>query len=337
MKIYTIDVNNRRGRKIELPEDWLEIREADRLTLLMDLERMVKGMITPVDWQMKALLLICSYRPDWRLLSNGNLRSIIDENLVRLSEKIDFAFSEKATPGGPTYVTIRTDSFRGCPFRRDTVMLHIMPSINRRDNVHGIAELNETTPFTHYDPEFFKGEAIDTNLAAGQFVDMCDCLDVLDKIAQGKIKGNYRYWLRRLAGVLYRIELPNSISTMAKLPPRMLPAEEAILWGIQLWARGIIEFFAQSDRYGVLFEGRNSEGVADGEPTHRTTSFSGITLLQEKGYQHAEYLPLEQYLDLQLKMLADELRGALSEKVTVSELAVRTGISANHINALLGV
>ena len=101
---------------ILLPEDWMELTEAQRRRGFELLALVMAGALDPFAWQLQMLQMITGYKPGRTFRSNARaygmtlVRDNILENLRRLAECLTFAFSIEEDKIQINY------EMRDCPF-----------------------------------------------------------------------------------------------------------------------------------------------------------------------------------------------------------------------------
>lgn len=161
--------------KLELPEDWLEVPAGQRMRGFALLQQMLDGQITPFEWQCRMLLLLTGYKPSRRKVSLSE-RAIINENLVRIAESLDFAFSTESGEDGTTHIRLNYE-MHDCP---------VAPPKN--DN-------------PDYWPRFVRDKIIDTNLSARQYSDGVELLKAIDESSTTE---DIDYYSTKLASTLIK-------------------------------------------------------------------------------------------------------------------------------------
>lgn len=150
------------GRTLQLPEDWNDLRPADRLTAFGWLLEMLEGRMTPFEWQLRLLLLITGYRPS-RRKRTPEQQDNIQTNLIRLAEQLDFAFSVD----DDNHIRLNA-MMRDCPVKANA--------------------------------QFHRDRIIDTNITARQYADALDLLRLIRNADNTDDADFYRLRLCRLLG-----------------------------------------------------------------------------------------------------------------------------------------
>lgn len=155
---------------LELPEDWSELTSRQRRKGFIWLAEMTAGKMTPFEWQFRMLFLITGYKPSRRQSDT------VRENLIRIAEQINFAFSLKDDADGRTQIRLNYD-MRDCP----------------------VDSPRDAT----YWPRFKRDRIIDTNLTARQY---SEATQLLQAIADCSNEADAKFYADRLANTLVRDE-----------------------------------------------------------------------------------------------------------------------------------
>lgn len=156
---------------VELPTDWSEIPESQRLTVFAAMLEMMAdpNKIHPVMVQYLILRIFTGYKPS-RWPKSSIEQDNIDTNLARISEQIDFAF--RVENG---IVTPRTDTFHDNPF----------PNLFKK---------------CHTTVYFAKDYTVRTNMTARIWCNICDIISLMDSTNDATEK---LHLCHRLASEIY--------------------------------------------------------------------------------------------------------------------------------------
>jgi hypothetical protein len=164
---------------IELPEDWMDLTEKQRRKGFELLAMVMAGALDPFDWQLLMLQMITGYKPGKVFRSNDRaygltlVRDNILDNLRRLAESLDFAFSIEEENIRINY------EMRDCPF--------------------------ELFKGRGVQPHFVRDRLVETNLTAGIYADATQIMSMVND--EENTDEDRQYYMSKLARVLWRVEL----------------------------------------------------------------------------------------------------------------------------------
>ena len=167
------------GKDLLLPEDWMEISEKQRRKGFELLALVMAGALDPFEWQLHMLIEITGYKPSRatrRALSGykqHTVRDTVIENLRRLAECLDFAFSIEDNK-----VQIKYD-MHDCPF--------------------------ELFKGKGVQPHFIRDRLIETNLTAGIYAEATQLLSMVND--KDNDDDDRLYYMSKLAKTLWRVEM----------------------------------------------------------------------------------------------------------------------------------
>ena len=225
-------------------------------------------------------------------------RDVINYNLYRLSELIDFAFTiqdrkviwkHNFAKNPIPYLKIQGRKFTGKKF------------------ILGIA------PFT--------------NITAREF---SDCFDLYAAYLTMNHQPDKEQVLDKMISILYPAMndyKENLVSDHLELIRTLYPG---IKFGILFWFSGIVEYYMSHPYYSILFRGGKSE-QEDGKI--RLGMNEVVLMIKKKGYDPEDNI--NDFFDTQLKILKDNLSEAIANGAKVEELAAKTGMSVTDINRLI--
>ena len=175
---------NTSGKDLLLPEDWMELPEKQRRKGFELLAAVMAGAMDPFEWQLYMLFEITGYKPSRatrRALSGykqHTVRDTVIENLRRLAECLDFAFSIEDNE-----VKIKYE-MHDCPF-----------------------ELFEGKGVQ---PHFIRDRLIDTNLTAGIYAEATQILSMINDTDNSD--DDRLYYMTKLAKTLWHVEMNARVS-----------------------------------------------------------------------------------------------------------------------------
>lgn len=166
------------GNDLLLPEDWMEINEKQRRKGFELLALVIAGVMDPFEWQLKMLIEITGYKPSRatrRALlgyKQHTVRDTVIENLRRLAECLDFAFSIEDNEVKINY------EMHDCPF--------------------------ELFKGKGVQPHFVRDRLIETNLTAGIYAEATQILAMVND--KDNDDDDRLYYMNKLAKTLWRME-----------------------------------------------------------------------------------------------------------------------------------
>lgn len=230
-------------------------------------------------------------------------REMITFNLYRLSELLNFAFDLKKNPDGSEAILIKKD------FARNPV-----PYLRIRGRKFAGRKFNrDIAPFTNITPKEFS-DCFDLYSAYNQAVEPKDAERCLDKIIS----------------ILYPLTedyKENMVSDHTDLIATISPG---LKLAIYLWFSGIVDYYFSHPVYSILF--RSSK-----DPDTDKISLgmeSTILMAEKKGYD-LHNKDLNDFFNIQIKVLQDDLSQAIAHGAKPEELADKTGLSITDINKLI--
>lgn len=224
-------------------------------------------------------------------------RNIINYNLYRLSELIDFAFTiqdrkvswKRSFAKNPIpYIRIQGQKFIGKKF------------------ILGIA------PFT--------------NITAKEF---SDCFDLYAGYLSINDEPSKEQLQDKMISILYPAlnnYKENLVSDHLELIRTLCPGMK---FGILYWFSGIVEYYMSHPYYSILFRSGDSEL----DDKIRLGMNEVVLMIKKKGYDPEDNI--NDFFDTQLKILKDNLAEALANGVKMEDLAAKTGMSVTDINRLI--
>lgn len=224
-------------------------------------------------------------------------RNIINSNLFRLSELIDFAFT----------IQKRTVTWKRSFARNPIPYLKIQGR-----KFTGKKFVLDVAPFT--------------NITAREF---SDCFDLYSGYLSMTEKTEKEQALDKIISILYpasRDYSENIVSDHIELIRTITPG---LKFGILYWFSGIVEYYMSHPYYSILF--RSGEGESDDDKI--SLGMNGVVLMvKNKGF--AEKDNINDFFDAQLTILKDNLSEALAKGAKIEDLASKTGLSVTDINRL---
>ena len=166
------------GKDLLLPEDWMEISEKQRRKGFELLALVMAGALDPFEWQLHMLIEITGYKPSRATrrailgYKQHTVRDTVIENLRRLAECLDFAFSIEENK-----VQIKYD-MHDCPF--------------------------ELFKGKGVQPHFIRDRLIETNLTAGIYAEATQILSMVND--KDNDDDDRLYYMSKLAKTLWRVE-----------------------------------------------------------------------------------------------------------------------------------
>lgn len=229
-------------------------------------------------------------------------RDIINYNLFRLSEQLDFAFglegrkvswNRRFAKNPFPYLKIRGKKFTGKKFNMDIA------------------------PFT--------------DITAKEY---CDCCDLYSGYCTLEDPAGRQKCTDKLISILYPQTNDynrNLVSDHAELISTLSPE---VKFGILYWFAGIVEFYTHHPVYSVLF--RNAAGREELQGNNISIGMKAtVLMIKRKGYPSIETDTVNDFFDTQIQIIKDDLALAVSKGAKAEDLARQTGLSLETINRLL--
>ncbi|MCL1942547.1 MAG: hypothetical protein FWF54_03235 [Candidatus Azobacteroides sp.] len=236
-----------------------------------------------------------AYKPESQ---DRKQREIINFNLLKLSEQLDFAFHVED--------------------------MQIIPNHKFKKN---------PIPFIRICNRKYQGKKFDlditakTNISAREFADAYDLFAAIGKMPSDEEKEEC---INQLCAILYpKLEnhkenlVSGHIKNMEKVNP-------ILKFGIVFWFNGIIDFYTTHPIYSILFK-KNQEPDSS---KIRLGMNEVVLFLQKEGYGNPDDMNLNDYFDSQIKSLKDSVNMALAKGAKIEEIARETGIGISIINQL---
>ena len=167
------------GKDLLLPEDWMELSEKQRRKGFELLAAVMANAMDPFEWQLYMLVEITGYKPSRatrRALfgyKQHTVRDTVIENLRRLAECLDFAFTVEGRD-----VKIKYE-MHDCPF-----------DLFKGKGVQ---------------PHFVRDRLIETNLTAGIYAEATQILSMVND--KDNDDADRMYYMTKLAKTLWRVEM----------------------------------------------------------------------------------------------------------------------------------
>lgn len=243
------------------------------------------------------------YRAYWQIWKTNNRpelpdRTIINFNLYRLSEQIDFAFRLEGNNIIPNRV-----------FKRNPV-----PYIK----INGIKLTGR---------KFIRDIAPFTNITGREF---SDCFDLLMGYSTLRDSEEKEKCIDRIISILYPCTgdyNENMVSGHAELIAGIDPG---LKFGIFQWFIGIAEYYFTHPYYSILFR----SGAGDDNPGRISLGMNEVTLMvANKGYRETDNL--NNFFDAQIKILKDRIADAIGRGAKKEELAKSLNMDISDLNKLL--
>lgn len=243
------------------------------------------------------------YLSAWIILHRPvrNDRKIINYNLYRLSEQLNFAFSLKENS------VIPNNSFAENPIPE--LIINGRTFIGRK---------------------FIRGIAPFTNITGKEF---SDCFDIFTAYSCSKDQQYKDQCANKIISILYPAEddydnnlVSNHSSVIAKIEP-------CIRFGIMYWFTGIIEFYITHPIYSILFK---SATVEENRSAKRDIGMTEVVLMVTKqGYNLNGKMNVNDFFDAQIKILKDMIADSLAKGATKDDIMRTTGLNISDINSLI--
>lgn len=239
------------------------------------------------------------YRPDPD--AETKQREIINFNLLRLSEQLQFVFT------------------------LDESEHKIVPQYNFKTNPLPYVKIGRKK---YYGKRFELDITAKTDITAREFVDCSDLLSAIDKMNSDEER---QECINQICAILYPRTRDYTQNIVSGHNKAMQKVNQIIKFGIVYWFTGIYKFYTQHPVYSLLFR-RNANQEENEEKVRLGTEV--ILMLQREGYGLPDNMNLNDYFDAQVKHLKDIISKALGDGLTAFKIAQKTGIDIETINKL---
>ena len=291
---------------IELPDSWEDLSYKEKIFTFCIMSELFAGTITPEIARLKMLIEYTGYKPSVILLmrealtKNTEQREIINFNLLKLSEELNFAFTVEENRIIPNHV-----------FKKNPI--HFI-KIGRQRYVGRRFEIDITNR---------------TNITAREF---SDCFDIFASM-QGELTEADRYeCINQVCAILFPYTNDYQANLISGHHWKMRYIHPAIKFGIIFWFTGIVKYYTEHPIYGLLFK---SDKYRDESGNKINLGMNEISLaLKKEGYGSPETMNLNDWFDAQIKFLKDMINKALAEGVKAEEITRKTGIPLSTIQQL---
>lgn len=234
----------------------------------------------------------------WKPQSNN--RDIINYNLFRLSELIDFVFSIK----------------------ENTIVLN---NIFTYPPYHYIV----VDGLKYEGKKFIRDIAPFTNITGREFA---DCFDLYVGYNNSEDLMTKERALNKMVSILFPSSSNYDENLVSNYADRIGDLDPGIKFGVYLWFSGIVEFYTTHDYYSILFRKNKSES-SDSDYKINLGMNSVMLHLTKHGYNENDNL--NHIFDAQIKILQDSLSEARAKGAKDKDIADSTGLSMNDINRLI--
>lgn len=237
------------------------------------------------------------YRPDPERISKQ--REIINFNLLRLAEQIQFVF------------------------RIDQAERKIVPQYDFKTNPFPYLKIGRNK---FYGKKFELDITAKTNITAREFVDSFDLLVAMDKVGSSE----KQECINQLCAILYPKYRDYQQNMVCGHNRSMRQVKAILKFAIVYWFTGIVKFYMEHPIYSLLF----NQPKATGDEDKVRLGNENILMLQKEGYGLPDTMNLNDYFDAQIKHLKDVINKALAEGLTPFKIAQKTGLDLKTINKL---
>jgi len=226
-------------------------------------------------------------------------RDIINYNLLKLSEMLDFAFNMEDS-------TLRINNiFRSNPFPEISV---------GRKKYTAKKFIRDISPFT--------------NITGREFSDCFDIYSLYSSDTGADVKARC---VDKIISILYPAS-GNYNENMVLERPELSKVPMTVKLGIICWFAGIVEYYVTHPYYSILF-GSSGSGETDADDAVRIGMNETVLMISSQGYNEND--TVNNFFDAQLVILKKNLSSAIASGVKIEELAKKTNISITNINKLI--
>ena len=291
---------------VELPDCWEDLSYKEKVFTFGILSELFAGTVTPEIARLKMLIEYTGYKPSWTQLIREALkkdteqREIINFNLLKLSEELNFAFTVEENRIIPNHV-----------FKKNPVSFI---RIGRIKYIGRRFELDVTCR---------------TNITAREF---SDCFDIFASM-QGEIADADRYdCINQMCAILFPKTDDYHANLVSDHHWKMRYIDPAVKFGIIFWFTGIVKYYTEHPVYSLLFKSEKNQDES-GSRIHLCMNEIALTLKKE-GYGSPETMNLNDYFDSQIKFLKDMISKAIADGVKPEKISQKTGIPLATIQKL---
>jgi hypothetical protein len=205
--------------KLDLPERWDEVPQKHLGKIFDILFGVLAQKLDPIDARLQMLFILAGYRPS---VTQKN-RDIINLNLFRISENLNFAFTVKENK--------------------------IIPNLTFKRNPVPELRCGKTK---YKGRDFIRDFTIKTDITAREF---CDCFDFYSE--HHRNPENAVLCIENICSILYHYDLPTTSNS------QLSTLNFQLKFGVFLWFSGVVNFFYAHPVYGILFGASGSENSDD--------------------------------------------------------------------------
>jgi hypothetical protein len=337
--MHEFELNN---NTYKFPEKWEELTPDQFLTLVELFQKYKAGEVDYFEMKVLFVMKILGIKP--RRIRSAEKRQLRDENLYRMSEKIDFFLQiiyenqQKFKNFSPK---IKKQLRKKLPEDIDSknAELRLAKKMNKWYDLDAVFFKN-LLPEIKMGRRIYKGYTIDitegiavTSLTAIQFA---DALTVSNSILEGK-----NNLLPLLIGILYQGE--NYSDTLARERAEIFKSlPKTTKQAVFLNFIAVREYLLRHTKYWILFDTEERKDansrVSKKKDKYSNGLVDSIDSLVKLGYgtsSEMENKTLFRFLDTIIKSMRDSIQAALKEKdATKAKVAKKLGISVKIINEL---
>lgn len=330
---------------IDLPGKWEDLTFGQKIVAFEKLKEVIEFKLDPKVFRIEMLQLVTGYKPQsgmfkymfrrllyiiivpfvslffrfrygkirysayWSVWKHyhkpkRNDREIINFNLYRLSEQLDFAFDLRKNEDGSETILVKKE------FERNPI-----PYLKIQGHKYtGRKFVRDIAPFTNITPKEFS-----------------DCFDLYIAYNQTETSIDKERYLNKLISILYPLTSNHNENLVSDHVEQIATISPGLKLGIYLWFSGIVDFYYLHPVYSILFR---SDKTSDDDDKISLGMNSTMLMAEQKGY-NLNNKDLNDYFDIQIKVLKDDLNHAVAHGAKVEELADKTGLSITDINKLI--
>ena len=235
-----------------------------------------------------------------RMVNKNEDREIINFNLLRLSEEIDFVYKidEETRQIKPLY-TFATNPIRFIQMGKQR----------------------------YYGKKFELDVTAKTDITAREFIDCYDLLVGINEFPDDK----KAVCINQLCAILYPEYEDYQKNLCSDHHKKMKHVSDAIKFAVVYWFTGVAHFYATHPNYKVLFE-----STKKADSTKVPFGMNDIAIyLKKEGYGDPNTMYINDYFDAQVRSLRDSIADAIAKGAKAADIANKTGLSVATINSLL--
>lgn len=329
---------------IELPDCWEDITFKQKIVVFERLKAVLEKALDPKIFRLEMLQLFTGYKPQtdlfrywfklllyrirvpfvaffflirykvvrcpgyWSVWKHyhkpkRNDREVINFNLYRLSELLTFAFDLQKNEDGSETIIVNRD------FKRNPI-----PYLKiQGQKFTGRKFIKDIAPFTNITPKEF-----------------ADCFDLYAAYNKLETSSEKDRCLDKMISILYPCSADYKENMVSDHVELISTIPSGLKLAIYLWFSSIVEYYFTHPVYCILFRSSDEADVDRISLGMEST----VLMAEKKGYDLSKK-DLNDFFNIQIKVLQDNLSEAIAKGAKPEELADKTGMSITDIERLV--